>query len=969
MTRRLVTLTALLYPLLHFGVAAGQEATTGTIEGTITNQQGTPLVGVTVTVTSVQGTRAETSDAGGKFRFPHLTAGTYHLRAMKEGFNTAELSDLEVRLGSRMRADVEMAAGATEVVNVVGTATTIDLSTTTTGATIDSEMMSTIPIGRNFASTLQLVPGVVGSGIDESNPSISGASGLENTYVIDGVGINNTGYGSAGSYSIVLGALGTGVNFDYIQEVQVKTGAYDPEYGEALGGYVNLVTKTGGNELKGSGFVYHQGSGFEEGRATTDRVRAEFDEVGFTSTDFGFELGGPLARDKAFFFGAFDPTLLTLTRQSAAATGFDHRLDVDREIYNYAGNVKWLVNPNHTLTISAFGDPSKGKMGPQREDAVAVSDPKKRFSELRYGGNNAVVRWQGSLTSKHLFTASYAYHEDKFEEDLNFNEPNGVDNRPTGIDPTAPPLFYGGSGFFANSKSKNHQYKLALSSFVEAGGEHHFRYGVEFQDISYDNEANYSGPSGNWIPVGDPDPITGAPTDSVLSTTGYSWNINASGSRFRISRIRSGEIRAETSADYLAFFLQDTWQPVPWVSLMGGIRYEQETIQGTLAKHSWKDNWAPRASLVVDPLQDGRTKVSFSYGRFFGKVPNDLAVRALSSEVTHVVDFDVADVDLTDPNNPVLPGASASTFWTAFGDEPTVIDDNSKLTYQDEYVAAVEREVQPLVNVGLTYKYRTLGRTLEDVALVPYSEVVTTGNFGNYYITNPTPADGFPEPSRKYHAVTLTAEKRSTPSAPWRWLASYTWSRLKGNYEGYYRRDNDQSDPFITSLFDFPYLADPEIFQYLIADGLLPNDRTHVINLFGSYRFQNNVTVGASLQRQSGVPLTKLGYNDAYGNGGEIPLAERGSRGRTPTTTNIGMHVGYVVPMGDRKVEFIADVFNLLNQQKGIEFDQDFEVDGTIDPHPSLGLAPCPECENPDFSKATRYERPLSFRFAMRVVQ
>src|SRR5262249_12952860 len=171
-----------------------------------------------------------------------------------------------------------------------------------------------------------------------------------------------------------------------------------------------------------------------------------------------------------------------------------------------------------------------------------------------------------------------------------------------------------------------------------------------------------------------------------------------------------------------------------------------------------------------------------------------------------------------------------------FGDSPTRVDGNAKLTAQDEYVASIEREVAPSFKLGVSYTHRQLIRTLEDVALVKYSDLTPSdpaerAPFGDYYITNPTPALGFPKPSRRYNGITLSATK--TFQDRWQLLSSYTWSRLVGNYEGFYRRDNGQSDPFITTLFDFPYLKDPAVFKYLSEDGLLPNDRTHVFNLYG----------------------------------------------------------------------------------------------------------------------------------------
>jgi hypothetical protein len=118
------------------------------------------------------------------------------------------------------------------------------------------------------------------------------------------------------------------------------------------------------------------------------------------------------------------------------------------------------------------------------------------------------------------------------------------------------------------------------------------------------------------------------------------------------------------------------------------------------------------------------------------------------------------------------------------------------------------------------------------------------------------------------------------------------------------------------------------------------------------------LTLGGSVRVQSGIPLTKLGHNEAYGSDGEIPLEERGGSGRSPTTADIGLHVDYAMNVGTRQIVLIADVFNLLNQQKGSDFDQRFELGGTG-----------PANLNEDFGDPNEYEEPLALRFALRVTQ
>src|SRR5262249_56972416 len=159
-----------------------------------------------------------------------------------------------------------------------------------------------------LSDTIYLAPGVsTGGNIGVANASVGGSSGLENQYVVDGVNITNGGYGALGSYSIVFGSLGNGTPFDFMQEVQVKTGGYEAEFGQATGGVINVVTKSGSNALKGSAFGYSRPHGLESGYNTVQSVEGTVNTVGTSLSDVGATIGGPAMRDRLFFFGAIDP--------------------------------------------------------------------------------------------------------------------------------------------------------------------------------------------------------------------------------------------------------------------------------------------------------------------------------------------------------------------------------------------------------------------------------------------------------------------------------------------------------------------------------------------------------------------------------------------------------------------------------------------------------------------------------------
>jgi len=212
--------------------ARGQE-TTGTINGRVIDAQGLAVPGVSITVTGAQGSKRATTDAEGRFSVPFLTPGKYDVKAELSGFKTMEQKQLTLALGQTLDVPVKLeVGGVTETVQVVGATDIVNVNTTTTGANITSDLLERVPVGRDLGSTLYLAPGVSSSSTaGHANPSIAGGSGLDNQYVIDGVNVTNSGYGALGSYSIIFGSLGNATPYDFMQEVQVKTGGTKPNSG------------------------------------------------------------------------------------------------------------------------------------------------------------------------------------------------------------------------------------------------------------------------------------------------------------------------------------------------------------------------------------------------------------------------------------------------------------------------------------------------------------------------------------------------------------------------------------------------------------------------------------------------------------------------------------------------------------------------------------------------------------------
>jgi outer membrane receptor for ferrienterochelin and colicin len=939
------------------GGALAQETTTGSVSGTVVDVTGAVLPGVTVTLTSDQGSKSFVTDRQGRFFAPYLTPGRYDLSLDLEGFAPVVRKDVAVRLGQQIELEFTMRVGGVEeTVQVVAASPTVDTSSASAGGVLDNETIQHLPVGRRFSDSLYLVPGVTSSGVGAANPAVAGASGLENNYIVDGVNITNTGYGALGSYSIFFGSLGNGVTQDFIKETQVKTAGLEAEYGQATGGVVNVVTKSGSNDFHGSAYGFFRPDALESDFRQLQTVNGTVNDRGSDNIDFGVTLGGPLIKDKLFAFGAFNPTYQT--RRLIAPEGFPLEslgvVEQKRTIYSYAAKLTFQASSMHRFDASFYGDPAQGEMGPQRLGSLIRSDLT-GFSELKkYGGHQQVLRYDGIVSSNWLVEASVAHSRNTLEEIPQIDEWLVTDRTVT------PNVVSGGIGFYEQGNdSENTQYAVKSTNFFDAAGRHRVRYGGSFEDIKYANVNQRTGPTFT-LPNG------------TQTATGAQIQILADPVYGRIYRVTRANLNTErnTTQHYLNFFVQDTWEIGDRLTVKPGLRYEQQKIVGMLDEIKLDNNWAPRIGIVFDPKGDGKSKLYANWGRFYAQIPNDLAARALSADDS-VSRVDYFDGNLTRPVPEGTLAANTTVHFLRAGQFPDFVDPNVKATYTNELLAGYEMELGHGFNVGLRYVYRNLPRTLEDVGVDADGNAVTLYQYVNdpdvaanlnYLLTNPAPGQpvvgvpgvSYESPIHTYHAVEVTANKAF--SHDWALNASYRWSRLRGTFEGFYRNDNGQSDPGITSLFDFP-TNDPTYtelgaeqgfrgdIRYLgaLGQGPLPNDREHQFKLYGARSFKD-LNLGLGFFASSGQPLTALAAMPGYENGGEIPEGPRGSgietvdgfKTRTPWEWTVDLHADYAIKVNKnrQRLVLIADVFNVTNRQEPTNYDNFTETTfGAINPN------------------------------------
>jgi outer membrane receptor protein involved in Fe transport len=398
-------LTVLALALSLFAVsAAGQTTTTGAIEGTVVDVNGAAVPGVTVSITGPNLIRAQsaTTNDEGFFSIPQIPPGRYTILVeAAKGFARFEQTDVEVNLTRRSTLAVTLRpAGATETVEVTASSgAAVDVSTNTAGTNVSTEQFSNFPTQRTVQSLYSIAPTVSRSGLRDASgrdrdPSVGGSSGPENNYILDGVSVSDPAFGGSGA----------NLPFEFVQEVQVLTGAYGADIGKSTGGVFNVITKSGSNDIRGDAFVYFNPKSFV--RETRNFSYTGAAPNGFSEIDAGFDIGGPIIKDKLWFFGAFNPQ----RRENSFLTQ-TFRQEVENKITTpfYAGKITWGPSINHTFNFSTFGDFTKQE-GFLFGNAGFGADPNSFRGVIETGGHNYAVRMNSTFSPSFIGEFSGGLH-------------------------------------------------------------------------------------------------------------------------------------------------------------------------------------------------------------------------------------------------------------------------------------------------------------------------------------------------------------------------------------------------------------------------------------------------------------------------------------------------------------------------------------------------------------------------------
>lgn len=929
----LALLAALCWPA---SAAAQTLAAYGQIEGTVTDESGAVLPGASITVrnTGTGLTREAQTDAKGGYTAPLLPVGSYEVSAALQGFATTRRAQLTVNIGSTLVVDLSLkVAGTEEEVTVTAEAPLLETSRTQQASVVPETFVGNLPVnGRNFIDFVLTTPGVTRD-VRAGDISFAGQRGTLNSLVIDGADNNNTFFGQT------LGRTGSGrapyqFSQDAVQEFQVNRNAYSAEYGRAGGAVINVVTKSGTNDFHGSAFWFFRDKSLNANSWTNKTAVPPRERSPFRVSQFGGSLGGPIARDKAFFFVSYDgqrntiPNEISLQQNLAGLT-----LPTDPD--TVAGLAK-LVPKAESWERTQDQDVFLAKLDWQLAQAhrLTVRYNHQNFTGGNFengGSTNSIEHTGDSLVQTRTANASLT---SVFSSRL-FNELRvqyARDKEPglaNSADPEATVREQGrtiltiGRNFFSPRETTIDRFQIA-DTLTWVNGGHSFKFGG---DLMWDSIKNFF-----------PGNFSGAYTfDSIAA-----YN-RSQASRYVQAFAGAGTTGPETNPDIFEFslFVQDEWRVQRDLLLTLGLRYDlqsfaQPPVQNpdpqllaagidTSFLNTDKNNFGPRVGLAWTP--NPKLVVRAGYGLFYGRTPSIMVGTAHSNN-----GINVQTITFTGPLVPTYPTILPELPAGVTLPRPTIFVFDAD--YENPQVHQASAGLQYQLADDLTFDVGYLfvaGRKLQRS---------TDINIGPGVVNN-VPIQGggslaVPQyPGRPFTNFSRIIAFESSAESTYNGLTFELRKRMGQGFLGtfaYTLGKVEDTKPDATAVVpassdDAKFASDPGNFEADRAAG--DNDQRHRFVLSGYWElpywresagFARAVLDGWACSwiavAQSGLPYSATVTNDLNLDGNtrnDIVPGTRGSE-NLPWTYTIDFRLAKRIPLGDKaRLELIGEAFNLLN--------------------------------------------------------
>jgi hypothetical protein len=1019
----------LITPLLLVGAllaspARGQQgagALTGVVVDAGTGQV-MPGVVVMVKSPSLQEEQIAATDDAGFYRIGNLPPGIYQINFDRDGYFPGQVVGVALRSDVTLRVNANLVPAMLRQEEIVVTdRPNVDVGSSSSSTHLGSALLKRVPVaapgGKGSASrTIESVAEVAPTAsADSYGVGINGATSPENHYSVDGLSVGNPG----------KGVLGTQLSTEFVEEVNVVTAGYMPEFGRSTGGILNVVTKSGSNEFHGGVWSFVS-PGALEGK----RERAPEDLTRVVATpnlsyigDFGLDLGGPILKDKLWFYVGFDAssTRYNVARRFHRTVGITNPMeptmgsrieeaplysqDFLAEARTYQGIAKltYSINADNRLTLSAFGTPTRSGGGAKFDGTTVTPgqygiDPLSGYPE---GGGSSTYSASAHQYSSVPIDTSLKWNSQFLGKRLLLDVMLGThyqrDSRRAAD----------GSSALSNSPNElGYYYNVNWKRRNDMGGYHSL---TEFERFPGMEKCTENATTSCFVE----DYVSGSPRDLAEATynryhtsviVSYLANllghhlikVGLDGELTSFRNQKSNRVFAEsedgsqfndeerfgilTGPDQFVFidpltkrtqsltvggFIQDSWSIVDKVTVNLGVRYDAQYFYNTEGNIglSLPNQWSPRLGVIYDPTQSGRSKVYMNYARYYENAP-----------------LDFADIILV--GEPQLHGGHAC--------DPRILSQQrnecqARENLRDNTQDSARPPNKIFTGGGLpgTLDPNIRASSSDELSAGGEYELFTDGRVGlnfarrwiNYWIEDMAPVanlSGFtgnpgfglgsdlPKIQRNYNAATAFFAK--TFSQNWLAQASYTFASLKGNYAGLFAPEDGYLGPNGTADFDSPNVP---INRY----GALKGDIRHTFKLFGAKDWALGRTqtlgTGISLGARSGAPTSYLG-SDKYTYPSEAYLVARGAGPRLPWTFGMDLQLAYrVLMLGNTSLSVTADIFNLFNFQRVTSIDEVYTNDN-VDPVDGTKVADLPNLRNADGApiqvRTDNFQKPTSWQ-------
>jgi outer membrane receptor protein involved in Fe transport len=888
--------------------------TTGVLTGVVQDESGGVLPGVILTATSpaLVGTQTAVSDGAGVFNLPGLPAGSYRLAAELQGFSPAVAENVELRVGETLKVGFTLKLGGLETVVQVE-APLISVVSSERSQDFTAAEFSELPKGRTWETLVEQAPSINTEGLSgQTGLSFQGASVNENVYIVDGMDTTR----------VTTGVSGQPVVFEFVDTIQVKSGFVGAEYGGALGGIVNVTTRSGANQFHGFGTMQFSGSAVTARPRPRLRINptvstiAEYiddPEDNVDQWDVGGALGGPVSRDRLWFFGGYVPTLTNTSRDvtfisTRETASFENRT---RSHYGTA-KLTWRASDALKLNAGYLALPFTVQGVLPGYDGTA--SPNQPFAELgsRQPQHTYSATADWVATSRLFVNASAGYLVSTFR-DVGIPNVDRVRYVTSSIGLAGVPAsFQGPAGFetFGNNIRTDKSDTTRVNAGVvgtlafNAAGPHTFKAGVQFA-------------AQDWVRLGG---YTGKRID-------VHWNAATAGQRGTLGYWRWWENTSDGQADStnLALFVQDSWTLSPRLTVNAGLRFEREKVHPYTAQadtatgdivFGFGEKLAPRIGAAWDVRGDARWKIYANGGLFYDTLKLSVPGQAYGGAIFRITYFTLETFDWT-TLTPETPSGRQFLVQNLQG-LPAVTDPDIKPTRTTEFAVGSEYQLASDVVVGIQYSRRSLTNAIENFIIGDprrgaAARRTAVANPGRGIVRQPYGPDfaTMPEFERTYDGLELLVQKRM--SRRWLGSVSYTYSKLYGNYEGL--GDSDEQafgGGAINANRYCDFLEGCFTAAGTVDEGRLTLDRPHQFKANGFYLFPFGLSVGGYFRAVSGTIATRqIGVNSAS----PVHPDGRGSDGRTDPLTQADLLLQWRLPVGRGTNATVSlNVINLFNQ-------------------------------------------------------